>query len=248
MEADDTWFFDYSLFFTITLEEYLEETNDEEALNDLYDIAMQQVEISLRRYTKENLVTEEAAAGTFIDWCEGLDKKACAQAVLIYALRYARRLARRKNDLSQANWLLEQMEQLQKAARKEFWDEEQKCVVSNGQVSIASQVWMVLADALDPDQAKELMGHIEDYLDRYSMVTPYMHFYYLLALIRVGYKDKAKKHMVEYWGSMLDAGADTFWEMWDPADPTASPYGGSVINSYCHAWSCAPAYLIKKYL
>ena len=140
------------------------------------------------------------------------------------------------------------MEQLQKAARKEFWDEEQKCVVSNGQVSIASQVWMVLADALDPDQAKELMGHIEDYLDRYSMVTPYMHFYYLLALIRVGYKDKAKKHMVEYWGSMLDAGADTFWEMWDPADPTASPYGGSVINSYCHAWSCAPAYLIKKYL
>ena len=248
VEADDTWFFDYSLFFTITLEEYLEETNDEEALNDLYDIAMQQVEISLRRYTKENLVTEEAAAGTFIDWCEGLDKKGCAQAVLIYALRYARRLARRKNDLSQANWLLEQMEQLQKAARKEFWDEEQKCVVSNGQVSIASQVWMVLADALDPDQAKELMGHIEDYLDRYSMVTPYMHFYYLLALIRVGYKDKAKKHMVEYWGSMLDAGADTFWEMWDPADPTASPYGGSVINSYCHAWSCAPAYLIKKYL
>ena len=248
VEADDTWFFDYGLFFTIILEEYLQETNDEEALNDLYDIAMQQVEISLRSYTKDHLVTEEAAAATFIDWCEGLDKSACAQAVLLCALRYARRLARRKNDLSQANWLLEESEKLRKAARRAFWDEEKRCVVSNGQISMASQVWMVLADVPEPEQAKELMSRSEEFMTQYPMVTPYMHYYYLSALLRTGLKEKATEHMKAYWGSMLDAGADTFWETWDPADPTASPYGGSVINSFCHAWSCAPAYLISKEL
>ena len=27
-----------------------------------------------------------------------------------------------------------------------------------------------------------------------------------------------------------------------------SPYGSVAINSYCHAWSATPTYLIRKYL
>ena len=30
-------------------------------------------------------------------------------------------------------------------------------------------------------------------------------------------------------------------------DPNASPYGGTIVNSYCHAWSCAPAYFLREY-
>ncbi len=44
------------------------------------------------------------------------------------------------------------------------------------------------------------------------------------------------------------AGADTFWEFWDPADPGGSPYGGRIVNSYCHAWSCTPTFIIRQYL
>ena len=46
---------------------------------------------------------------------------------------------------------------------------------------------------------------------------------------------------------MADSGADTFWELYDTKDPTASPYGGAVVNSYCHAWSCAPAYFLRTF-
>ena len=46
---------------------------------------------------------------------------------------------------------------------------------------------------------------------------------------------------------MLSAGADTFWECCDLDDLSASPYGGMIVNSYCHAWSCTPAYLIDKF-
>ena len=247
VEADDTWMFDYSLLFVVALEEYLQETNDEETLNDLYDIAMQQVEISLRHCDERHVVDDEAANSAFIDWREGMDKHGCAQAVLIFAMRYARRLARRKNDFSQANWLLEQLELLRKAAIEYFWDEEQKCFVSEGQAAIATQVWMVLADVLEPEKARELMENSERFLTPYKMATPYMHHYYVTALCRTGLLEKAEKHMKEYWGSMLDAGADTFWEAWDPDDPKASPYGGKVINSYCHAWSCSPVVLIKKF-
>ena len=46
---------------------------------------------------------------------------------------------------------------------------------------------------------------------------------------------------------MVKLGADTFWELYNPANPDESPYGGTIVNSYCHAWSCAPAYFLRKY-
>ena len=247
IEADDTWLFDYSLFFVAALEEYLQQTDDQDTLNDLYDVAMQQVEISLRYVTKEGTLKPEGAKRAFLDWNEKMDKEAGAMAVLIYVLRYARRLARRKNDWSQATWLMEQLEKLKAQARKNYYDEEKKCFHSNGEYAIHTQVWMVLADILHPDEAKALMERSEEFMDAYHMQTPYMHHYYVTALLRVGLKDKAMEHMKYYWGSMLDAGADTFWEAWNPDDPDASPYGGFIINSYCHAWSCTPTYLIRSW-
>lgn len=250
VQADDTFLLDYALFFAVALEEYLQETGDEEALNDLYDVAMQQVEIALRM-CRDHLVTEDAVKDLFVDWCEdkGLDKTACAQAIIIYTLRYARRLARRKNDWSQATWLLEQSEGMKRAAREHFWDEEKRCFVSNGQISIASQVWMVLSDVLSPDESAELMGRAEEFMDACPMTTPYMHSYYVMALLRSGMPDKAIEVIREYWGSMLKSGTDTFWEAWNPDDPNGSPYGngGSVVNSYCHAWSCTPAFFLRRF-
>ncbi|MFK4470291.1 hypothetical protein ABH897_000006 [Paenibacillus sp. RC73] len=36
-------------------------------------------------------------------------------------------------------------------------------------------------------------------------------------------------------------------ELYDPHNKAFSPYGSYLINSYCHAWSCTPTYLIRKY-
>ncbi len=46
---------------------------------------------------------------------------------------------------------------------------------------------------------------------------------------------------------MLKEGADTFWELYNPKNPNESPYGGTIVNSYCHAWSCGPTYFLRKY-
>ena len=75
----------------------------------------------------------------------------------------------------------------------------------------------------------------------------YMHHYYVTALLACGRKEQALGHIRWYWGSMVKAGFDTCPETWVPDDPTASPYGGTAVNSYCHAWSCTPLMLLKKY-
>lgn len=246
VEADDTWFFDYSLFFVVALEEYLNCTGDREALEDLYDIAIEQIDLSLSFCDTNGIIGEKAVASCFVDWCEDLEKTACAQAILIYALRYAIKLTERKGDNRKKAYLTEKLAFLNQAARNRFWDQQRACFISNGQVSAASQVWMVLADVAEPAEATQLMMLVDTMKQTIPMTTPYMHHYYISALMQSGLKKKALKEMTAYWGGMLEAGADTFWESWTQENPDASPYGGSAVNSYCHAWSCTPAYLIRK--
>lgn len=245
-QADDTWFFDYGLLYVVSLEEYLQQTDDREALNDLYDAAMRQIDISLGYCDEAHVVSEEAGKAAFIDWTDGLDKRACAQAVLIYALSFARRLAARKQDQAKLDALTEQEKTLKQAAADRFWDAEKRCFVSGGQASIATQVWMTLAGVPTREEAAELMGRSEQFLEAFPMATPYMHHYYVMALLRSGLSEKAISHLKQYWGGMIEAGADTFWESWDPEDPDGSPYGGSIINSACHGWSCTPVYILKS--
>lgn len=74
-----------------------------------------------------------------------------------------------------------------------------------------------------------------------------MYHNYIDALIATGQKDKALEVLDAYWGGMADQGTDTFWELYNLQNPNESPYGGTIVNSYCHAWSCAPAYFLRKY-
>ena len=244
--ADDTWFFDYALFFPVTLEEYVEESGDHETLEDLYETAMQQIDLSLEKCTPDGLVQEEAGAAAFVDWCDGLDKRACAQAILIYAIGYAIRLAERKNDRAKAQALRQQAARLKESAMAHFWDPQEQCFVCGGQKAIATQVWMVLAKVPAPEQGRKLMKGAGRFLHPYRMVTPYMHHYYTQALLAAGLKEQAREHLLSYWGSMVERGADTFWETWDPEDPESSPYGGKIVNSYCHAWSCTPMIWLRN--
>ena len=243
--ADDTWFPDYALLYPVTLEEYVRETDDRDALCDLYAIACKQIDLTLSMCA-DDVVNETLSENVFIDWCPGLDKTACMQGVLIYALRAGIELAHRMGDREREGRYIWQLIRKIVAARKRFWDAEKGVFVSNGQVSAASQIWMVIAGVLRKEQAAKLLSSFPIDGTAYRMVSPYIHHYYVEALLDAGLVEQARAHLLSYWGGMADAGADTFWEIYDPADPNASPYGGTIVNSYCHAWSCTPVWFLRS--
>jgi alpha-L-rhamnosidase len=67
------------------------------------------------------------------------------------------------------------------------------------------------------------------------------------AMLACGLERDAVRLLRGYWGGMLRRGATTFWEVFDPADERLSPYGSHLMNSYCHAWSCTPAYFVRRH-
>jgi len=250
IEVDDTVMFDYSLFFIATLRDYLAETGDQATARELWPTALHQLELAQAEFDERGIVRDRDVLGwCFVDWNLALDKQAGAQGIYLYCLQAAIELARALGEEEKLPWLLAQQKEKTDAARRWLWDGEKQLFVSGEerQLSWASQVWMVLGGVLPTDEAAALLGRLPTCTQALEMVTPYMYHNYVDALLSVGKKEEALAALREYWGGMVDLGADTFWELYNPANPAESPYGGTIVNSYCHAWSCAPAYFLRKY-
>ena len=246
--VDDTFMFDYSLLFLSALKEYYEATNDKETVEELWPSAYRQIELSRMCFDERNVVSEEAGDSCFVDWKEGLNKQASAQAIYIYVLKDAIAMANAFGQEKLAEKLEEERKRCVSAALDYFWDEKQGVFVSGEkrQISYASQVWMILAGVKAGEEARMLLDRIVELKPEMSMVTPYMNHHFVEALLLCGEKEKAIDYMKYYWGGMLLQGADTFWELYNPDNPQESPYGSSAVNSHCHAWSCTPSYLLRK--
>jgi alpha-L-rhamnosidase len=245
---DDTYIFDYSLFFAATLHDYYFATKDMETLKELWPTAYRQIELALERLNENHIVKDSSDWWSFIDWQEGLNKQTPSQGVLIYTMKQAIRLAQELN-VPEKDRLEVRLAEIVEATKTYLWDEKQQFFISGAdrQVSWASQIWMVLAGVFTNEENKQLMNHLLKEKPEVAIATPYMYHHLVEALIVSGEKEQAIAEMKAYWGGMIQDGADTFWELYDPRNKDFSPYGSYLINSYCHAWSCTPTYLIRKY-
>jgi alpha-L-rhamnosidase len=77
--------------------------------------------------------------------------------------------------------------------------------------------------------------------------TPFMSAFALRALAACGEPDAAVDRIRRLWGGMLDAGARTFWEDFEPAgERQYAMYGRPFGKSLCHAWGSGPAVLLPE--
>jgi alpha-L-rhamnosidase len=139
--------------------------------------------------------------------------------------------------------------QAQAQQRKQLYNKK-TCLFASGperQVSYASQVWIVLAGVLSVTESQKALRTVVNYDGALYPGGPYMYHYFIQALINAGLAETARQSFINYWGGMVNKNADTFWEVYDPENDFLSPYNFYPLNSYCHAWSCTPAYFIRKY-
>ena len=247
---DDVNLFDYSLFFVSCLYDYYSETGDIATLRELYPTAARQIEYALGELDENGIVADRDGWWCFLDWGDNLNKQAGAHAILIYTLKQASRLAEWLDDKANAAEYTACAERLRKNALDFLWDKEKGFFVSGSerQISWASQIWFVLAGVFDKAENSRLLTRLTEIKPDIPMTTPYIHHYYVEAMFENGLEREAVLHLKDYWGKMIEDGADTFFEVYDPDDRYASPYGSRAVNSFCHAWSCTPSYFIRKYL
>jgi hypothetical protein len=244
----DTTTLDYAALYCVTLQEYVAATADVEAGRELWPVAVRQVEVLLGRLDGDGLFIDNGETWCFIDWAFGLDKSAATHAVIVFALRRMLRLADLIGVTDGTAAFAAAIDRMTAAARKHLFDAGRGVYVSGPQrqVSCAAQAWMVLAGIPESDEVSRsaIRGAMADPA-AVKPITPYLYHYLAEAMLSCGMEEEALRLVRTYWGGMLDAGADTFWEAFDPDNPLTSPYGDIHVNSFCHAWSCSPTWLFR---
>ncbi len=248
MVVDNIFLLDYSLFFVSTLLDYYNVSGDIETLRELAPTAIRQLDAAKEYLQPNGIIEPEGRYNCFIDWKDGLNKQTAMHGVWLYSLQCGAELCRKLGENQLAKQYEADYEQGKSAALQVLWSEDKQFFVSgeDRQISWASQIWMCIAGVLEDHQAAELLRRTGQAENVCGMVTPYLYHHYIQALIECGEQERAVQEIKEYWGGMVDAGADTFWELYNPQNPFESPYGSGIVNSYCHAWSCTPAYLLRK--
>jgi hypothetical protein len=239
---------DYTALFAPTVLEYLEASGDRETAEELWPLVLKQLDFTLEPVNAEGLFIPPKGWWLFIDWHRTLDKQAPEHAIVLCGLKATLKLAGKLGKAGEAAFISKIIPLMEAAAHKHLWDDSLGMFVSGPkrEVSWASQAWMVLAGVPSPEQAKRAMSGVMRHATAEKPVTPYMHHYVVEALLTAGLREEAARHMQSYWGGMIKKGADTFWEVYIPEDDFASPYKSHLMNSYCHAWSCTPAYLLRR--
>ena len=239
----DGWvFIDYSLFFISCLYDYTLQYHDMEFLEELYPVALQQAEKTLEIFNFN--IGELTERPAHIEWCVGLDKGLAAACVLVYTLKQLDVVTKLlgKDD----SWVAAQIERVSRSILAYHEKENSLYKTYNGQISWASQIWLVLANILPEEENRNVLMALELEKPGYGIHTPYLMHFYIDALCQCDLKDKAVEKIRSFWGQLVDFGFDCCPEIFNPEDHMESPYSAPEINSACHAWSCTPIYWIQK--
>lgn len=246
--ADDLYWFDYQLQFLMALEEYVSATHDMQTLRDIYPVAQRTVKLIREELTQQLTVGQRL--DIFVDWSTNCDKEAAVQAQVVMAMTHFIKLAQLMADDAQDTYV-DFLQQLKQQTVKHYYDSEQQLFISGPQreISLLSQIYMLLADVLAPEAARRVIAKLKTQFDlNQTLTTPSTQGLLAEVLFKYGDRQTALELLHAYWFGMIEQGADAFWEVFDPGNPSYSPYGSILLNSYNFGWSAYPAYLIRQYL
>ncbi|VTT76791.1 unnamed protein product [Fusarium fujikuroi] len=226
LTASTDYIADYDALFAAIVYDYVEASGDTETGHLLWETVLDCPKRMLRslNLTSYAFEAESSKHFIFLDWAKGLDKSAGAHGLLLYCLKITNKLAKQLNKQPPYDELILKMT----GAATLFLEDGVFVSGVSQQISFASAAWLVLCEAFPPEIARTSLLATLAHPEAVKPLTPYLWHHVCDALAMVGCYDECVDLIKSYWGGMVTAGADTFWECYDAQDRMASPYGDAV--------------------
>lgn len=246
---------DYSFYWVIGLYEYYQVYKDYDFIKFIYPRAVSLMEFSAKRVNEDGFIIGQQGDWIFIDWSD-IDKEGapCAEQMLyISANRTMARLAEILGKDSSAYAKI--ADELTVKVNKFFWNEEKGAFIDSYQsgknhVTRHANIFAVMYDIATEEQIESIKKNVLLNDEITQITTPYFEGYELDVMGKIGNFDYIENKIRTYWKGMLDLGATTVWEEYNPNLSGAEHYqmyGNKYGKSLCHAWGAAPIYLLGRY-
>lgn len=252
---------DYTLYWFISLYDYYLYTNDTEFFLKMYPSAKKLMEEFCFKFVDERgFMVAQPDDWVFIDWVEmeNRDKGDISfiQILFARALEAMKVMAGIFGDTEGEQRYGRLSENLLKKCFEVFWSEKHHAFTHhpasdpNTIVTRYANMFALMFGYLNNEQREQVIQNVILNDDVIAITTPYMKFYELMALCEAGRFDTVRQYISDYWGGMLDLGATSFWEAYDPNQKGAEHYQMYFTKygkSLCHAWGAGPIVLYGKY-
>ena len=256
-QGDINGIVDYSLWWIISQELFQRHFGDRAFLAKHYPRIAGRLESFAARANAEGLLTDDGAEGSrvwlFIDWTPDAKSTTALNAIYYGALKAGAELAGIQRQWEDADRWQKRAEQVKKTLHEKAWDAQRglfRFDVRDPKAGHFTRHPNVYAAYFGVAEGEELesIGRALAADDLPAVGTPYAYAYQAMALLKCGRRADARKLVEKIWGGMLDLGATTFWEGYNPAYRGRKHwefYERPFANSLCHAWSSAPVFLLR---
>lgn len=246
---------DYSLLWILGVKKHLEAYGDLRFVRQIYPKMCSLMEFCENQTDAHGFLTGREKDWIYIDWAD-LDKEGplCAEQMLYGACWKAMGEISSLLGMESSEYY-EKYQILKEAVSAFFWDEEKGAYIDSfvsgrRHVTRHGNIFAVLFEFADKDQQEKIIRNVICNEKIPAITTPYFKFFELDMLCRIGRLDQVFQTLKEYWGGMLERGAVTFWEEFDPGisqEEQYDMYGDRFGKSLCHAWAASPIYFLAKY-
>ena len=238
----------YSAFWFTGEAEYYRTHEARAQLASVHTRMVQLLHLMQAELDEQTLFADRSGNWPFVDWSPDLhantaEARRATQMEFHAAFAEAAYLLRELGDTTEAAYAAKQAGLLRQAAQQHLRD-------ASGAFGDRWQTnaYAVLSGVADTDQYAAIWAHSLSGVGttKYStlIVTPYYNYYVVSAMARMDHRQQALDWIRQYWGGMLEEGATSFWEGYDPAwyrDDFHASLEADEMSGYrvslAHGWS-----------
>ncbi|HEY3412882.1 MAG TPA: family 78 glycoside hydrolase catalytic domain [Armatimonadota bacterium] len=230
----------FSLMWVYSLWEYYLFTGDSSLFASMTPVIDRLMGFFQARMSDEGGLLKDVPYWVFIDWAPGMEVQRFGVSGPLNCLYYRALLAtsdiaRVSGDPDKASRYAAKAAAVKAAINNLLWAPDERvymgAIDKGKRIGPPSQHMSSLAVAFGiapRERAADTMRRADTDPLSVKIGSPYFSSFYLDALYAMGRHSDALAYIRKNWGGMLDWGATTFWEKWEPTD------------SLCHGWSACP--------
>jgi len=239
----------YSALWIIDEAEYYRHTGSNQQLMSFHDRLIQLMQLMEKDLDDRSLYANCTKTRPFVDWSPELvgdtaEARRGTQMEFYGAFEQGVYLLDEMGDTQNAKLFGQRAAQLKAAAQQYLLDKQTNSYGGRWQINAMA----VLSGIADPSQYDTIweasLASVGKIKYNALIITPYYNYYVISAMARMGHRAEALDWIRQYWGGMVDEGATSFWESYDPAWYKDDPHGSLQADngsgyrvSLAHGWS-----------
>jgi len=259
-ESDINGIITYSLFWVMAVRDHGMHFGDSSFLRGLLPYCDKLLSAIKQKADARGLLPTARFNWVYVDWADVHTKGHCAFLNFLYimALEAAEELHQAVGNPVAAGSYTQQTTDLRRVCRDLFWDDERHLFIDNvdqgrpgKHFGRQTNALAVLSGVCSPEQRPDVLRNVLLNQGVAPVGTPYMKFFEARALAACGAQEAMVAMIRDYWGSMVEAGASTFWEAHEVMQQGVERYAfydRPFGKSLCHAWSSGPLHLLSSEL